>query len=182
MLTTANKHKKPVANNDSLITDIDMPATVNVLNNDSGLEDAPITLMITSPPLRGNVTIELNNSVTYTPNAGHFGVDNFAYSITDADNDSAIANVEINVVCASGNCSQTIRISWDANSEPDLSGYYLYHGTQPGVYTDKIWLGNVASYDLEIPDLTDHFFAISAEDTAGNESARSAEVSILMAQ
>ncbi len=171
----------PNANPDSAITQTLVPVAIAVLGNDTGTEDGPITIMIVSPPLHGDVTIEQNNSVTYTSNAGYIGSDSFVYSITDVDNDSAVASVEISVVCTSGVCGKTIRVSWNANSESDLAGYYLHHGTQPGVYTDKIWVDNVTSYDFGTLDMTDHFFAISAVDTASNESGRSEEVSISLA-
>lgn len=171
----------PVANTDTATTQTITPVTIAVLNNDTGIEDGPITISITSTPSYGSVVIESDNTVTYTPNAGHFGPDSFIYTITDTDSDNAAANVSITVVCTSGICTKTIRVSWNANPESDLSGYYIHHGTQSGVYTDKIWVGNVTTYDFETSDLTGHFFAISATNTASDESGLSSEVSVSLA-
>lgn len=70
-------------------------------------------------------------------------------------------------------------VSWDANTEPDLAGYRLYYGTAPGVYGTPIDVGNVTSY--LVTGLTAgvvYYFAVTAYDTSGNESAKSTEVTL----
>ncbi len=168
----------PVANADRATTQAVTPVSIDVLSNDTGIEDGPIAVSITSSPSEGSVTIKQDNTITYTPNSEHFGSDSFVYSITDIDSDSAVANVAITVVCTSGACTKTIRVSWNANPEVDLFGYYIHHGMESGVYTDKVWVGNVTSYDFETDDLTVHFFAISAISTTSDESGLSEEVSV----
>ncbi len=172
---------QPQAHPDSASTDTATPVAIAVLDNDTGLNDGPVTVSITSLPANGVVTVDANNNVIYTPNSSFFGTDSFIYRVTDADSDSAMANVEILVICTSGTCTKTIRITWNPNPEPDIAGYYLYHGTQPGVYPDKIWVGNVTTYDFETADLTDHFFAISAVNSAEHESGQSEEIPISLA-
>ncbi len=171
----------PVANADNVTTQTSTPVTIAVLDNDTGIEDSPITMAISTHPINGSVTIEPDNTITYTSNADYFGPDSFGYTITDIDNDSAAANVQITVTCTSGICSKTIRATWDANAEPNISGYYLHHGTQSGTYTDKIWVGDMTSYDFITSELTDHFFAVSAVNTSSDESDLSAEASISLA-
>ena len=69
-------------------------------------------------------------------------------------------------------------ITWNANSEPDLAGYKVYHGTASQVYTEVRDVGNVTSYvwDGLLLGMT-HYFAVTAYDTSNNESTFSAEVS-----
>ena len=71
-------------------------------------------------------------------------------------------------------------VSWNANSESDLAGYRIYVGTRSGSY------GFVGPFEVTkgtsftVPNLplgTTYFFAVSAFDKSGNESAKSAEVS-----
>ena len=71
-------------------------------------------------------------------------------------------------------------VSWNANTESDLAGYRIYVGTRSGSY------GFVGPFEVTkgtsftVPNLplgTTYFFAVSAFDKSGNESAKSAEVS-----
>lgn len=73
-------------------------------------------------------------------------------------------------------------LSWDANKEADLAGYKVYFGTASGKYGPAIDAGKTAtpstpSYSVTIPNDGTYYFAITAYDTAGNESGFSAEVS-----
>ena len=67
------------------------------------------------------------------------------------------------------------------NSESDLAGYKIYVGTTSGQYTypgSPIVIGRVSSYTVSglLPSQT-YYFALSAFDYSGAESALSAEVS-----
>jgi hypothetical protein len=70
---------------------------------------------------------------------------------------------------------------WTANSDSDLAGYKVYVGTRSGLYTypgSPFAIGNVTSYAMtNLPAGQTYFFALSAYDSAGNESPLSAEVS-----
>ena len=80
-------------------------------------------------------------------------------------------------------------LSWNANTESDLSGYKIYYGTSPRAGTDpktcvlcgyssSLNVGNVATYTFNnLTDGTTYYFSVSAYDTSNNESAFSAEVS-----
>ncbi|VAX33570.1 hypothetical protein MNBD_NITROSPIRAE01-1408 [hydrothermal vent metagenome] len=72
-------------------------------------------------------------------------------------------------------------LSWDANSESDLSGYKVYFGTSSGSYGTPTTVGNVTTYT--VPDLNTgtYYFAVTAFDTSGNESGFSTEVSKTLA-
>ena len=64
---------------------------------------------------------------------------------------------------------------WDANTEEDLAGYYLYwsdsNDTATFNDTDRVDVGNVTEYPLD--GITGKFLGLTAYDTSENESAYS---------
>lgn len=80
---------------------------------------------------------------------------------------------------SSGTGSATL--SWTSNSEADLAGYKLYVGTAPGRYTyagSPVIIGLMGSYTISGLQIGQtYYFALSAFDSSGNESALSSEVS-----
>ncbi|MBS0170327.1 MAG: fibronectin type III domain-containing protein [Nitrospira sp.] len=71
-------------------------------------------------------------------------------------------------------------VSWNANTEADLAGYRIYVGTRSGSYgfVGPFEVTNRTSFTIpNLPTGTTYFFAVSAFDQSGNESAKSAEVS-----
>ncbi len=70
----------------------------NVLANDSGLDDAPITLAIVGSTSHGTLNLLANNRFDYIPAPDFFGEDTFVYRLTDEDGDSDTATVTIFVM------------------------------------------------------------------------------------
>lgn len=70
-------------------------------------------------------------------------------------------------------------ISWDANMEADLMGYRVYYGQASRGYTQIVDVGNINRYRVDLPD-GQWFFAVTAYDTADNESGYSAEVNTII--
>ena len=68
--------------------------------------------------------------------------------------------------------------SWDPNTEPDLAGYKLSYGMQPGVHTVVLDVGNVTTYQFNPPARARYYVVVQAYDTAGVLSAKSAEATI----
>jgi fibronectin type 3 domain-containing protein len=70
-------------------------------------------------------------------------------------------------------------VSWTGNTEADLAGYRLYVGTSSGVYGQPIQVSKSATNYVVtgLPKGQTYFIAVSAYDTTGNESQKSAEVS-----
>ena len=73
----------------------------------------------------------------------------------------------------------TVQVTWNPNTEPDLAGYKLYHGTASGQYGEPVDVGNVTGHVMEItPEYgATYYFALTAYDTSGNESGYSDEAS-----
>lgn len=71
-----------------------------------------------------------------------------------------------------------VTLTWDPNSEPDLSHYIVYWGTTSRNYTSNSGgIGLVTEYSMPLPDDGKvYYFAVTAVDDAGLESDYSNEV------
>jgi fibronectin type 3 domain-containing protein len=70
------------------------------------------------------------------------------------------------------------RVSWQANTEPDLQEYRVYTGTVSRTYGTPVPAGKATSYTVNnLQEGLTYFFAVTAMDTSGNESGFSQEVS-----
>lgn len=75
---------------------------------------------------------------------------------------------------------QAIELVWDANSEPELSGYNVYRHEQgqPAQRVNAELLRTPLFRDLSAEQGRTYFYAVTAVDLAGNESPQSEEVSV----
>src|SRR5262245_17471764 len=65
--------------------------------------------------------------------------------------------------------------TWDPNSEPDLAGYILSWGTQPGQYTTIVDVGKVTSYQVSLSPGR-YYFVVQAYNISLQISPPSNEV------
>jgi fibronectin type 3 domain-containing protein len=71
----------------------------------------------------------------------------------------------------------SIEISWEGNTEPDLGGYHVYRSTGAGPFEKIGEMVAVPSYsDRGVEHGKTYRYAVSAIDKSGNESARSGPV------
>jgi hypothetical protein len=76
----------------------------------------------------------------------------------------------------------SVRLSWDANSEPDLAGYVLVWGTTSGLYTQSLTVApTVATQEVTNLGGGTYYFAVRAFNTAGQHSAYSNELVVVVA-
>ena len=69
-----------------------------------------------------------------------------------------------------------VTLAWDPNIEEDLAGYIVYYGTSSRDYTHDVDIGNHTSCTISgFEDGITYFFAVTAYDEDGNESAFSNE-------
>ncbi len=87
----------PDAKDDSTGTNINEAVTLDVLRNDEGLKNGPITLTMDSDPSNGQVTIHSDNTVTYSPDKDYLGYDSFEYRVCDYDDECDVATVTVHV-------------------------------------------------------------------------------------
>ncbi len=86
----------PVANDDVATTPEDTPVTLNVLGNDTDVDGDPLTVTgATSPD--GQVTINPDGTVTFTPNPNFNGTTTVTYTISDGNGGTATATVTLTV-------------------------------------------------------------------------------------
>jgi hypothetical protein len=77
--------------------------------------------------------------------------------------------------------TNTAQLAWDAVVHPGLRGYRVYFGTAPGVYSQSpgngVDVGTATTYTVTgLTPGTRYYFAVTAQDTANNESGFSNEV------
>jgi len=88
----------PDAVDDSATTDIDTPATIDVLANDSDPEDDPLDVIAVTQGSNGSVVINPDDTVTYMPTTpGFLGTDTFTYTISDGNGGEDTATVTLTV-------------------------------------------------------------------------------------
>ena len=84
----------PVAVNDSTSTPPDTAVVINVLSNDTDLENDTLTVTAVTQGSKGSVTHN-GTTVTYTPNPNEAGSDSFTYTISDGNGGSDTATVTV---------------------------------------------------------------------------------------
>lgn len=74
--------------------------------------------------------------------------------------------------------AREVTLTWEPNSEPDLSHYIVYWGVASRAYTVNSGnIGLVTKHKVQLPDDGKiYYFAVTAVDTAGLESDFSNEV------
>lgn len=76
-----------------------------------------------------------------------------------------------------GNGTASVTVAWDANTEPDLAGYNIYVGLNPGDYIRMDDVGDVNEYEITgLHPGTTYYLAATAYDEDENESAYSKEL------
>ena len=85
----------PIANDDTITTRRNVPATRRVLANDSDPDGDPLTITAVTQGSNGSVTTD-GQTVTYTPNDDFTGSDSFTYTISDGNStDTATVTVRV---------------------------------------------------------------------------------------
>ena len=92
-----NVNDPPLAQNDTATTNENSSVVVQVLGNDSDLENNSLTVVSVTPPRNGTASVASESSVNYTPDANFFGTDSFEYTVSDGT-DTATATVVVNVI------------------------------------------------------------------------------------
>ena len=91
----------PEAVDDHVTTEAGVPVTIDVLANDELPEGQQIAIVAVTLPFKGKLDFNPDKTLTYTPNAGFVGTDDFTYTIGNGKGGTAKANVTIEVTPAS---------------------------------------------------------------------------------
>lgn len=89
-------NQNPVAADDSVSTDENTAATVDVLANDSDPDGDSLTVTDASGASHGTTSV-VSNQVVYTPATDYYGSDSFTYTISDGNGGTASATVSVTV-------------------------------------------------------------------------------------
>jgi hypothetical protein len=95
-LTVTPVNDAPLATDDITSTNEDTPITVNVVANDTDVENDTLTVSAVTQGANGKVTFAAG-LVTYTPNANFNGSDSYTYTVSDGNGGSATATVNVTV-------------------------------------------------------------------------------------
>ncbi len=104
-LVTTGDNQPPVARADSVAATEGMPVVIDLLANDTDVEDgAPLkdSVVVTRPPARGALTPLGNGLYRYIPDPGANGIVTFAYSVADSAGAVSIEAVVTVAIAAAG--------------------------------------------------------------------------------
>jgi hypothetical protein len=97
-ITVSPVNDPPVANDDTAATREDTPAvTIDVLANDTDIDNDTLTVTAVSQGTNGSVTINPDSTMSYSPHANFHGSDVFTYTISDDKGLTDTANVNVTV-------------------------------------------------------------------------------------
>src|SRR6185436_7648889 len=88
---------QPVANADTASVTEDGSVTVTVLSNDTDPENDTLDVTAVTQGAHGTVVLNVNDTVTYSPNANYSGTDSFTYTISDGNGGTATGTVNVTV-------------------------------------------------------------------------------------
>ena len=77
------------------------------------------------------------------------------------------AMIALAIVAGTASAVGAATASWDPNPEPDVAGYKLSYGTQPGVHSVVLDVGNVTTYHFNPLPGGRYYVVVQAYNTAG---------------
>lgn len=84
------------------------------------------------------------------------------------------------LLCNNAQCAQNVSLAWNSSSNSSVAGYFLYLGSQAGVYTNRINIGNNTTASVSgLQEGQTYHFAVTAYSSTGIESPFSSDVSYI---
>ncbi|KFE64023.1 cadherin-like domain-containing protein [Hyalangium minutum] len=122
----------PSASPDTATTPEDTAVRMEVLINDQGLRDTPLTIDIVTPSPNGAAAVNADHAVIFTPSPNFNGTTTYKYRVKDKDGETAEAVVTVKVTPVNdpptgrddtftvpGNRASLLRVLTNDSSEPD---------------------------------------------------------------
>ena len=130
--------------------------------------------------MSGTTTTETDTiSASVTTSGLAAGTYNGIITVTASGSTNSRTQIPVSLTL-SATAAGTVTLTWNASTESDLAGYKVYRGTGSGTYGAPLTTlpKTTTSYTATgLQNGTTYFFAITAYDSAGNESTFSNEVS-----
>lgn len=102
VVENTSSNGSPVAVDDDVVLSSTSSVTINVLSNDYDPDQDQIVIDSITQGSKGDVTLNADNTLTYTPAKRFKDKDSFTYSIIDGEGGSAAASVLITLQASSG--------------------------------------------------------------------------------
>lgn len=157
----------PIAGDDNVSTLSNQEVLINVLTNDSDPDGAidPSSISVNNPPLNGTISIDfVTGTITYTPNAGYFGTDEFTYIVCDT---------AIPALCDEATVTIDIQNALPPIANDDNGGTIFVNGENGFVAvlqndTDPngnpfAWTGHTIDLDINTPGIQTSFQATNPD-------------------
>src|SRR6516165_4972693 len=75
--------------------------------------------------------------------------------------------------------AQSLTLAWDSSADTNVVGYRVYYGSTTRSYTNSVDVGNATSATISgLQDGSTHYFAATAYNNIGLESAYSSELTV----
>ena len=87
----------PVLNDDVASVDEDGSVDIDILANDSDVDNDTLTPSIDVTATNGVAVLNADNTITYTPNADYNGTDSITYSVSDGNGSTQTTSVNITI-------------------------------------------------------------------------------------
>lgn len=82
--------------------------------------------------------------------------------------------------CGSARGAQNVSLAWNSPGNSSVAGYFLYCGSEAGVYTNRINIGNNTSASISgLQEGQTYHFAVSAYSSTGIESPLSSDLTYI---
>ncbi|TLM70150.1 MAG: tandem-95 repeat protein, partial [Actinobacteria bacterium] len=127
-ITVTPVNDAPVASADATACDEDVPASGDVLANDTDADGDELSASVVSGPAHGTLDLALGGAYTYTPAADWYGIDGFAYAVSDGQGGTDIGSVTI-VVAAVNDAPTAAPDAFAASDGVPVSGSVLANDT-----------------------------------------------------
>ena len=161
--------------------------SATLANDASDPESDPMTFSKMDGPAW--LSVASDGSLTGIPAATNTGLNSFTVQVSAAGgSDTATLQITVDpdtlppaaptgLTAADGN--SLVRLSWAGNTEDDLDSYSVYRSTTSNSYTTALVTNLTSSsyIDRAAANGTTYYYAVTASDGNGNESAKSSNAS-----
>lgn len=91
-----------------------------------------------------------------------------------------VALLAVVLFCHNARSAQNVDLAWNSSSNSSVAGYFLYCGSQAGVYTNRINIGNNTTALISgLQEGQTYHFAVSAYNSEGTESPLSSDLTYI---